>query len=251
VSGDPRVSIVIPAYEEGEHILPVLARVRESVTVPYEVLVVVDSPDDATAAALRRTDDGSGHVRLLINDLGRGPAHAIRYGMERARAPVTVVTMADGCDDARQIDDLTRLVERGVVIAAASRYMSGGQQVGGPLVKGLLARLAGASLHLFARVGTRDPTNSFKAYSTPFLRAVGVDSRHGFEMGLELTAKARRLRLPIAELPTIWLDRQNGVSNFKLAQWIRHYLRWYRFAFGGRLTVEQLVRMSREQSERS
>jgi len=249
VSGDPRVSIVIPAYEEGEHILPVLARVRESVTVPYEVLVVVDSPDDATAAALRRTDDGSGHVRLLINDLGRGPAHAIRYGMERARAPVTVVTMADGCDDARQIDDLTRLVERGVVIAAASRYMSGGQQVGGPLVKGLLARLAGTSLHLFARVGTRDPTNSFKAYSTPFLRAVGVDSRHGFEMGLELTAKARRLRLPIAELPTIWLDRQNGVSNFKLAQWIRHYLRWYRFAFGGRLTLEQLVRISRKQSE--
>ena len=251
MSSAPRVSIVIPAYEEGEHILPVLARVRESVTVPYEVLVVVDSPDDATAAALRRTDDGSGHVRLLINDLGRGPAHAIRYGMERARAPVTVVTMADGCDDARQIDDLTRLVERGVVIAAASRYMSGGQQVGGPLVKGLLARLAGTSLHLFARVGTRDPTNSFKAYSTPFLRAVGIDSRHGFEMGLELTAKARRLRLPIAELPTIWLDRQNGVSNFKLAQWIRHYLRWYRFAFGSRLTVEQLVRISREQSEQS
>jgi dolichol-phosphate mannosyltransferase len=116
-------------------------------------------------------------------------------------------------------------------------------------VKGMLARLAGTSLHLFARVGTRDPTNSFKAYSTPFLRAVGVDSRHGFEMGLELTAKARRLRLPIAELPTIWLDRQNGVSNFKLAQWIRHYLRWYRFAFGGRLTLEQLVRISRKQSE--
>lgn len=249
MSGDPRVSIVIPAYQEGEHILPVLDRLRESVTVPCEVLVVVDSPDDATASVLRGSEDGSGQVRLLVNDYGRGPAHAIRYGVERVRAPVTVVTMADGCDDARQIDDLTRLVERGVVIAAASRYMSGGQQVGGPMVKGMLARLAGMSLHLFARVGTRDPTNSFKAYSTPFLRAVGIDSRHGFEMALELTAKARRLRLPIAELPTIWLDRQNGVSNFKLAQWIRHYLRWYRFAFGSRLTLEQLVQMSREQSE--
>ncbi|SOD93827.1 glycosyltransferase family 2 protein [Blastococcus haudaquaticus] len=249
MSGDPRVSIVIPAYQEGEHILPVLDRLRESVTVPCEVLVVVDSPDDATASVLRDSDDGSGQVRLLVNDYGRGPAHAIRYGVERVRAPVTVVTMADGCDDARQIDDLTRLVERGVVIAAASRYMSGGQQVGGPLVKGMLARLAGISLHLFARVGTRDPTNSFKAYSTQFLRAVGIDSRHGFEMALELTAKARRLRLPIAELPTIWLDRQNGVSNFKLAQWIRHYLRWYRFAFGGRLTLDELVRTSREHSE--
>lgn len=242
MTGAPRVSIVIPAFEEGEHILPVLARVRESVTMPSEVLVVVDSRDDSTVAVLRAADDGTDHVRLLVNDYGRGPANAIRYGVDHVRAPVTVVTMADGCDDARQIDDLTRLVERGVAVAAASRYASGGQQVGGPMMKGLLARAAGMSLHLFARVGTRDPTNSFKAYSTEFLRAVGIDSRDGFEIGLELTAKARRLRLPVAELPTIWLDRQAGVSTFKLAEWIPHYVRWYRFAFGGRLTPEQLSR---------
>ena len=236
----PRVSVVIPAYEEGTHILPVLDRIHEAVTIPYEVLVVVDSATDSTVAALHQAD-GDGQIRLLVNDYGRGPAQAIRYGVDRVRAPVTVVTMADGCDDPRQIDDLTRLVERGVVVAAASRYMSGGQQVGGPWLKGLLSRTAGVSLHLFARVGTRDATNSFKAYSTAFLRQVGIQSGHGFEMGLELTAKARRLRLPIAELPTIWLDRQAGVSNFKIAQWLPHYLRWYRFAFGPRLDPEQLA----------
>ena len=236
----PRVSVVIPAYQEGEHILPVLERIHEAVTIPYEVLVVVDSADDSTAVALRQAD-GDGQIRLLVNDYGRGPAQAIRYGVDRVRAPVTVVTMADGCDDPRQIDDLTRLVERGVVVAAASRYVSGGQQVGGPMLKGLISRTAGVSLHLLARVGTRDATNSFKAYSTAFLRQVGIHSGHGFEMGLELTAKARRLRLPIAELPTIWLDRQAGVSNFKIAQWMPHYLRWYRFAFGPRLAPEQLA----------
>ena len=236
----PRVSVVIPAYEEGEHILPVLARIRESVTMPFEVLVVVDRAEDSTARVLEGVGDGSGQVRLLVNDYGPGPANAIRYGIDHVRAPVTVVTMADGCDDARQIDDLTRLVERGVVVAAASRYMSGGQQVGGPLVKAALSRTAGITLHLLARVGTRDPTNSYKAYSTQFLRDVGIDSRDGFEIGLELTAKARRLRLPVAELPTIWLDRQAGVSSFKLAQWIPHYLRWYRFAFGGRLGPQDL-----------
>ena len=242
MTAPPRVSIVIPAYEEGEHILPVLARVRESVSMPSEVLVVVDSPEDSTVAVLRRADDGTGQVRLLVNDYGRGPANAIRYGVDHVRAPVTVVTMADGCDDPRQIDDLTRLVERGVAVAAASRYTSGGQQVGGPMVKGLLARAAGMSLHLLARVGTRDPTNSFKAYSTQFLREAGIDSRDGFEIGLELTAKARRLRLPVAELPTIWLDRQAGASRFDLAGWIPHYVRWYRFAFGRRLTPEELSR---------
>ena len=72
-----------------------------------------------------------------------GPARAIRYGIDHARAPVVVVTMADGSDDPEQIDELCKLVERGVVVAAASRYMSGGQQIGGPLLKSLLSRLAG------------------------------------------------------------------------------------------------------------
>jgi hypothetical protein len=30
------------------------------------------------------------------------------------------------------------------------------------------------------------------------------------------------------------------VSNFKVAQWIPKYLRWYRFAFGPQLTAEQI-----------
>jgi len=151
-----------------------------------------------------------------------------------------VVTMADGCDDPRQIDDLARLVDRGVAVAAASRYMPGGQQVGGPILKGFLSRGAGRSLRLLAHIGTRDATNSFKAYSTDFVRSVGIDSRDGFEIGIELTAKAKRVRMPVAEIPTIWLDRQAGVSNFKVAKWIPGYLRWYRFAFGGRLTAEQI-----------
>ena len=48
------------------------------------------------------------------------------------------------------------------------------------------------------------------------------------------------MRLPVAEIPTIWLDRQAGVSNFRVAKWIPGYLRWYRFAFGPRLTAEQI-----------
>jgi hypothetical protein len=153
--------------------------------------------------------------------------------------------MADGCDDPQQIDQLARLVERGVEVAAASRYARGGQQVGGPALKGLLSRGAGVSLHWLARIGTRDATNSFKAYATDFVREVGIESDSGFEVGLELVAKARRLRLPIAEIPTIWLDRQEGISNFQVAAWLPKYLRWYRFAFGPRLTVEELKSITR------
>ena len=236
----PRVSVVIPAYDEGAAIVAVLDRLFEAITLDCEVLVVVDSLDDTTVPVVESYPVGEPRLRVVLNTYGRGPANAIRYGIRAATAPCTVVTMADGSDDPPQIDDLTRLVERGVVVAAASRYMPGGQQVGGPWLKGTLSRLAGRSLYLFARIGTRDATNSFKAYATEFVRQVGIDSRAGFEIGLELTAKARRLRLPVAEIPTIWLDRRDGVSNFRLASWIPSYLRWYRFAFGGRLGVEEL-----------
>jgi dolichol-phosphate mannosyltransferase len=238
--GEPRVSIIIPAYNEGKHIIPVLDRLFESVRLPCEVLVVVDDKGDSTVPVVRDYAQAEPRLRCLVNTYGRGPANAIRFGIAAAAAKVAVVTMADGCDDPRQIDDLARLVERGVAVAAASRYMPGGQQVGGPLVKGMLSRAAGRSLRLFARLGTRDATNSFKAYSTSFVRDVGIDSRDGFEIGIELTAKAKRLRLPVAEIPTIWLDRPAGMSNFKVAEWIPKYLRWYRFAFGGRLTAEQI-----------
>jgi dolichol-phosphate mannosyltransferase len=236
----PRVSVVVPAYNEGDHILPVFDRIFESVRLQCEVLVVVDSEDDSTIPVLSEYSMKEPRLRCIVNTYGSGPANAIRYGIDVAAAPVAVVTMADGCDDPRQIDDLARLVDRGVAVAAASRYMPGGQQVGGPLLKGLLSKIAGRSLGLLARIGTRDATNSFKAYSTDFVRKVGIDSRAGFEIGIELSAKARRMRMPVAEIPTIWLDRQAGVSNFKLAKWIPGYLRWYWFAFGSKLTAEQI-----------
>jgi glycosyltransferase involved in cell wall biosynthesis len=243
---EPRVSIVVTAYEEGDAILPHLDRIFEAVTLPCEVLVVFDSPDDSTVPWLEKYAQTEPRLVPTLNTYGRGPARAIRFGIDAARADVVVVTMADGCDDPQQIDQLTRLVERGVVIAAASRYMRGGQQVGGPAFKSFLSRMAGRSLHSLARAGTNDATNSFKAYKRSFVQEVGIDSDDGFEVGIELVAKARRLRQPIAELPTIWLDRTFGVSNFKMAAWLPRYLRWYRFAFGPQLTVEQV----REKSAR-
>jgi dolichol-phosphate mannosyltransferase len=241
MSGEvPRISVVVPAYNEGSHIIPVLDRIFESVRLQCEVLVVVDFAEDTTVPVVMQYTEKEPRLQCIVNTYGRGPANAIRFGIAAAAAPVAVVTMADGCDDPRQIDDLARLVDRGVAVAAASRYMPGGQQVGGPLLKGLMSRAAGRSLALLARVGTRDATNSFKAYSTEFVRTVGIDSRSGFEIGIELTAKARRMRMPAAEIPTIWLDRQAGMSNFKIAQWIPGYLRWYRFAFGSPLTAEQI-----------
>jgi dolichol-phosphate mannosyltransferase len=228
----PRISVIVPAYDEGAAVIPFLDRLFESVKLPAEVLVVYDTPNDTTVPFLERYAANERRMRPVHNTYGSGPANAIRYGVDQASADVVVVTMADGSDDPMQIDQLARLVERGVMVACASRYMPGGQQVGGPWLKGRMSRLAGRSLNLFGRVGTHDATNSFKAYSKEFVRRVGIESDAGFEMGIEMVAKARRLGLPVAEIPTLWLDRSYGVSNFKVTDWIPRYLHWYLHALG-------------------
>ena len=135
-----RVSVVIPVYNEGAGIAPCLDRVLEAVRLPCEVLVVYDTDDDTTLPYL---DEYAGRSLASVrvrNAYGRGPATRSSSASTMPRSPVAVVTMADGSDDPMQIDQLTRLVERGVVVAAASRYARSGQQVGGPVLKGLLSR---------------------------------------------------------------------------------------------------------------
>lgn len=231
----PRVTIVIPVYNEGSTVLPVLRRIASSVEFDYEMFLVYDMDTDTTIPSLNLLKDENPRLIPLRNTIGPGPANAIKAGINAATAPVVVVTMADGCDDPEQISDLVKLVERGVVIASASRYSKGGQQIGGPLLKTICSRLAGKSLYFLARVGTRDATNSFKAYSREFVREVQIESENGFEIGLELVAKARRRRLPVAEIPTIWLNRSFGVSKFKFSKWLPHYIKWYVYAFGRKI----------------
>jgi glycosyltransferase involved in cell wall biosynthesis len=228
----PSISVIIPAFEEGEDVVAGLTNLIQEIQQPNEILVVVDNPSDSTVAPVNKLSQEHPSIRLVINNYGAGPANAIRYGIDQAIANVVVVTMADGCDDPRQVEELANLVRRGVVIASASRYMPGGQQVGGPRLKRLLSRVAGKSFALITGVGTRDATNSFKAYDKNFVDKVGIHSRHGFEIGLELTAKARRLGLSVAEIPTTWIDRTFGNSNFRLAKWLPRYFGWYLFGLG-------------------
>lgn len=231
-----RASIVVPALNEGEQIQVFLKRLEESVELLVEVLIVVDTTTDTTLEAITNYSAKKLQIRGVVSELSKGPANAIRYGIATSMSDIVVITMADGSDDPRDIDDLIRLVERGCAVASASRYMAGGQQIGGPRLKKLLSRNASRALWLILGVGTKDSTNSFKAYSKKFIQEVGIESDKGFEVGLELVAKAHRHRAMIAEVPTIWIDRVVGESNFQLRRWLPQYLRWFFYAFGPKLT---------------
>ena len=220
-------TVVIPAFNEGINIVKTIDDLRKLYNNLIDVIIVVDFEEDTTISFFNQIDEKPKSYKIVVQNYGAGPANAIKFGMDQANTECIVVMMADGSDDVRAIQELSNLVSRGAAVACASRYMSGGQQIGGPRLKKFLSKTAGRIVYSLAGVGTHDPTNSFKAYSKNMVKQVGIESKSGFEIGIELVSKAHRLRLPVAEIPTIWLDRTNGSSRFLIAKWVPKYLPWF------------------------
>jgi glycosyltransferase involved in cell wall biosynthesis len=231
VEGGPELSIVMPVFREGEAIEPVVRALVRDIRTPHEILVVYDFDEDPTVPVVERLRAELPAVRGHRNDLGRGVLNAMKAGIAASGTPYVLITMADGSDEPHIVDAMVALARDGADVVAASRYMPGGRQIGGPLLKRLMSRTAGLTLHWFAGVRTHDPTNNFKLYARRFLDAVIIQSSAGFELALELTVKATLDGRKVAEVPTTWRDRTAGQSNFKLRKWLPHYLHWYRQAF--------------------
>jgi len=227
----PELSIVLPVYNEGEAVEAVLRGLAAAVRTPHELVVVYDFDEDTTVPVVHRLAGEIPNLRGLRNDLGRGVLNAMKSGIAGTSAPYVVISMADGSDEPTAVDPMVELARSGADVVAASRYMPGGRQLGGPPLKRLMSRVAGLTLHRFARVQTHDATSNFKLYSRRFLDVVTIESTAGFELALELTVKATLAGRRVAEVPTTWRDRTTGQSNFKLRKWLPHYLHWYRVAF--------------------
>ena len=224
------LQLLVPVYNEGRNVVVLHERLRSD-GVPFERLRFVYDRDDDTSlpfvAQLRAADP---RVEAVKNEYGPGVIHALRYGFERVEPGPVIVLMGDLSDKLSIVPDMLALWRDGATVVSPSRYMPGGRQHGGGLVKAGLSRLAGTTLAL-AGFPTSDPTNNFKLYDGAWLSGQRVESRGGFEVALELCYRAYAQREPIRELPTEWFDRTSGQSRFRLRAWLPHYLRWWLRAF--------------------
>lgn len=224
-----RYSAVVPVFNEADSIEAFCRRALTELPPDGEILICYDMPEDTTLAALEKIPANCkpANIRLVHNTLGRGVRYAIEAGMRYARSPVVLVLMADLSDELHRAEELIRQIESGAAVACGSRYMRGGRQIGGPLIKRTLSRLAGVSLYHLAKLPTRDATNSFKAYRKSFLDQQQIESKAGFCLGMELTLKAHFSGGQVCEVPSIWIDRAAGESRFQLRKWLPLYLYWY------------------------
>ncbi len=229
---DSQLTIIVPVYHEQDNIGQLLDRLRTNVKTPNLILVVYDKDDDPTLPAIvsytRKHPDLS--VKLAKNnvDTGRGVINAIRTGLQTATDPIVLILMADLSDDTKQIDQMYHLIQdNGYDIVAASRYMPGGKKMGGGVFKTFLSKVAGLSLYYIFRVPTRDATNAFKMYRRSIFDKLTIESTVGFEYSLEIVLKAFRAGYKITEIPTVWIDRTSGKSQFKLMRWLPKYANAY------------------------
>lgn len=90
-----KVCAVIPAYNEGGRIRPVLDTVASCPAV-HEIVVVDDgSHDDTSAVAQEHPACASGRMRVVRHPTNRGKGAAMRTGAESTDAPVVVFFDAD------------------------------------------------------------------------------------------------------------------------------------------------------------
>jgi glycosyltransferase involved in cell wall biosynthesis len=221
------ISIVVPVYQEAENIQPFLRDLEAEVHEAHEVLIVYDFPEDNTVPAVQAMRPPCPNVRLVHNTLGKGVLNALKAGFQASKGDVIVVMMADRSDEPKDVTAMAGLVRGGADVVAGSRYVRGGRQEGGPLLKRTLSRLAGVSLHFLAGLPIRDATNNFRAYSRRVIEEIPIEGQASFALALELTLKAHWRKWRVAEVPTTWRDRTVGQSRFKVFAWLPHYLHWY------------------------
>ena len=238
------LQIVIPVYNEGENIGKTLAEIESKITTPHSILLVYDFDEDNTLPIVNEIirEQNLNNVFLVKNSLGRGVLNAIRTGFDATKDGTVLVVMADSSDDLSVVDTMFEKMNQGYDIVCGSRYMKGGKQIGGPIIKGLLSRLAGVSLHVITGIPTHDITNSFKMYRRDVLDDMKIESVGGFEIGMEIVIKAFFKGYKITEVPSTWRDRTAGESRFKLMKWLPRYVRWYVFAVTGRFRNARRVK---------
>lgn len=222
------LDIIVPVYNEAENIQNLFNEIEFSIKAPKRISVIFDRDDDNTLPVIDTISDKySFEIRKIRNNIGIGVINAIKTGFHLAEYDKILVMMADLSDRLNVVDLMVQKMDEGYDLVCGSRYMKGGKQTGGPFLKRFFSRTAGLTLHWLTGIPTHDATNNFKLYKKKMLDNLEIESKGGFEIGLEITVKAYIHGYRITEVPSEWSDRENGESNFHMWKWMPGYLRWY------------------------
>jgi dolichyl-phosphate beta-glucosyltransferase len=235
----PRISIVIPAYNEQARIGNALTEVLRCVHERdwhAEILVVNDGSADRTASIVEEFAQLHPEVRLLNNDRNRGKGFSVRQGVLHAVGEIVMFTDADLSAPMEEAELLFTALRQGADIAIGSRWLERNRQtLKQPLYRQFFGRCFNAITRLVMGLPFADTQCGFKAFRRPVAQKIFQlqrIERWGFDPELLFIALKRGYK--IQEVPVTWgHDERSRLSylkdGIKMLEDIA-YIRWEAFA---------------------
>lgn len=229
----PRVSVIVPTYQEADSLGPLLDRlsgVREG-GLELEVLIVDDDSRDGTEEVVR--DLSLPWVRLITRRGERGLSSAVLAGLRAASGDVLIVMDADLSHPPESIPDMLAALRRGADFVVGSRYVAGGgTEDGWGVLRWVNSKVATIMARPFTSV--KDCMSGFIGFRRDtWLNAQDLDPV-GYKIGLELIVKCRCAN--VVEVPIQFSTRQHGKSKLTLKvqlEYLDHVLRLLRWKYPG------------------
>ena len=216
-SGEPFVSIVIPAYNEVHRLEASIRALREylgSVRWTHEVILVVERCADGTLELARQLTEGDAGFELIGNKAHRGKGCAVRTGILRARGEIAFFMDADLSTPLPEMDRfLARFEEpRWVDVLVGNR-----QHAHSAILKrqSFARRKMGqgfnALLRLLVGIELADTQCGFKAFRRQAREAIFSRQKlDGFAFDVEVLLLAARLGFKVEDMPVHWIDSRGS-----------------------------------------
>jgi hypothetical protein len=202
-----KVSVVVPAMNEGKNIGKVLSQLPADL---HEVILVDGNSKDDTVEAARAAYP---EIRVTVQS-GRGKGDAFRTGFSAVTGNLIVMLDADGSAMPSEIPSFVAALEAGADFAKGSRFLEGG----GSDDITLLRRCGNAVLSGTANLlhGTRftDLCYGYNAFWARCLPFISLDVP-GFEVETLINLRIASAGMRITEVPSYEKDRLSGQSNLK------------------------------------
>ena len=220
------LDILIPVFNEDKVIIKTIKNILSVVKCNYNILICYDYDEDPTLKIIKENFDNDSKI-IFVKNFSQGFNNALISGFNSSSAEALIIFMADDHNNHNIINLCYEKFKEGYHVVCPSRFIKGGKMIGNPFLKGFLANCVSFFLFNFTTFPIKDSTNSFRLFSKELIDKIKMESKKGFTLSLELTAKAHRLGYKITEIPTIWIEREKGTSRFKLISFILPYTKWF------------------------
>jgi len=214
-----KLSVVIPAYNEGERIIKTLDSVDEYLkkqNYSYEIMVIANNCKDNTDEVVENQKLRIANLKLL--DLGPGvpgKGGAVKEGFLKTQGQYVMFMDADNATQINELDHFWPKINEGFDIVIGSRDTKGAKlDKAQPWYKELAGKLGNVLIQIVAVPGINDTQCGFKLFSKESVEKIfNVQKLGGWGFDIEILALARKYGFKIAEEPITWHDMAGSKVN--------------------------------------